>query len=342
MKLSELAVILAGTIEGDDFEISGINTLSEAVPGQISFLSNSRYAKLLDNTKASAVILDRKFPRPENLSIIRTDDPYAATMITVKLFFPRPDPVIIGIHRTAVIAASAKIGSDVGIGAGVFIGENVMLGDRVVIGPNSVIEDNCVVQSDARIHAGVVVRHSCKIGKRVIIHPGAVIGAEGFGFAPVEGRFEKIPQVGIVIIDDDADIGANTCIDRAFLGATRIGKGVKLDNLIQVAHNVEIDDHTVIAAQSGISGSTKVGKGVMMGGQVGIVGHIEIHDGAKVGAQSGVTKDVPAGTTVFGYPARPIMETKRIEASLVRLPEIVKKISGIEKSLKGVKEDLVS
>jgi len=341
MKLSELAQILSGEVEGEDLEITGVNTLAEAVPGQISFLSNTRYAKLLSSTQASAVILDRKQPHP-GIPVIRTDDPYAATMITVKIFYPRPDPVITGVHKSAVISDSAQIGKDIGIAAGVVIGDKVKIGHRVAIGANAVIEDNCEIGDDTRIHAGVVIRHGCKVGKRVIIHPGAVIGAEGFGFAPVEGRFEKIPQVGIVIIDDDADIGANTCIDRAFLGATRIGKGVKLDNLIQIGHNVEVGDHTVIAGQTGISGSTKVGRGVMMGGQVGIVGHIEIHDGAKIGAQSGVTKDVPPGVTVFGYPARPIMETKRIEASLKKLPELVQKLNKLESSVNRAKEDLIS
>ncbi len=338
MKLSELAEILSGKLEGEDLDITGINTLAEASSGEISFLSNNRYAKLLETTRASAVLLDRKFPKP-SIPVIRVDDPYVATMLTVKMFYPRPDPVIKGIHSSAVIASSARLGEDVGIGAGAIIGENVILGDRVTIGANVVIEDNCTIDNDSRVHSGAIIRHSCRIGKRVIIHPGAVIGAEGFGFAPVEGHFEKIPQVGIVFIDDDADIGANTCIDRAFLGVTRIGKGVKLDNLIQIAHNVEIDDNTVIAAQTGISGSTRIGKGVMMGGQVGIVGHIHIHDGAKIGAQSGVTKDVPEGTTVFGYPARPIMETKRIEASLKKLPEAMKKLKKLEADIKCAKED---
>ena len=303
MQLSQISQAVSGDLEGEDLEIRGISTLAEAQPGQLSFLSNPRYAKLIAETKASALILDRKRAKPEKISVIRTDDPYLATLLAVKLFYPQPEPTIEGIHRNSTIAESAKLGEGVGISPGVVIGENVELGNRVKVGPNAVIEMNVSVGEDTVIHAGVVIRHSVLIGKRVIIHPGAVIGADGFGFAPVEGRFEKIPQVGTVIIEDDADIGANTTIDRAFLGATRICRGVKLDNLIQIAHNVEVGPHTVIAAQTGISGSTVIGRGVMMGGQVGTVGHIEIADGAKIGAHSGVSKDVPPGMVVFGYPA---------------------------------------
>ena len=338
MKLSQIAQLVSGDLEGEDLEITGISTLADAGPGQISFLSNPIYKKYLDSTEASAVIVDRKQPAIDR-PIIRTDNPYHATLKTVKLFYPEPDPKIEGIHPSAVIADSAEIGNDVGIAAGAVIGENVIIGDSTSIGANVVIENDCVIGGHTRIHAGVIIRHSVKIGNRVIIHPGAVIGAEGFGFAPIEGRFDKIPQVGTVIIEDYADIGANTCIDRAFLGATRIGKGVKLDNLIQIAHNVEIDDNTVIAAQTGIAGSTRIGKGVMMGGQVGITGHIEISDGIQIGAQSGVTKNFEPGTTIFGYPARPIMETKRIEASLRRLPELLRQVSSLQKSVDKLQND---
>ena len=337
MKLSQIAQRVSGDIEGDDVDISGISTLKSAKQGEISFLSNSRYAKLIQETKASAVIIDRKFEKPEKLSFIRADDPYLATLITVKIFYPEPEPRIEGISDYAIISKSAIIGENAGISPGAIIGDNVKIGDRVQIGANAVIEKGAEIGEDSIIHSGVIIRHSVIIGKRVVIHPGAVIGAEGFGFAPVEGRFEKIPQVGTVIIEDDADIGANTCIDRAFLGATIIGKGVKLDNLLQIAHNVEIGAHTVIAAQTGISGSTVIGSGVMMGGQVGITGHIEVGDGARIGAQSGVTKSVPPGETVFGYPARPIMETKRIEASLRKLPDIPKRFKALEKMIEELK-----
>lgn len=333
MKLSKLAERIAGALEGEDVEITGINTITDARHGEITFLSNPRYAKFVNDTKASAIIIDRKLPKPE-IPAVRTDDPYYATLRVVKMFHPEPEPRIKGIHPTAVISESASLGHDVGIGPGVVIGEKTVIGDRVSISANSVIEADCAIGDDTFIHSKVTVRHDVKIGKRVIIHPGAVIGSEGFGFAPVEDRFEKIPQVGTVIIEDDVDIGSNTCIDRAFLGFTRICRGAKLDNLIQIGHNVEVGPHTVIAAQTGISGSTHIGQGVMMGGQVGTVGHIIIGDGARVGAQSGVSKDVPPGVTVFGYPARPIMETKRIEASLRKLPDMVKRMTQIEKALK--------
>ena len=331
MKLSAIARAVSGEVVGADIEISGVATLAEAKAGNVTFLSNTRYAKLIPLTKASAIIIDRKFPAPEKLSVIRTDDPYLATLLTVKLFYPEPEPVAKGIHPTAVISQSAKLGQDPAIEAGAVIGDRTRIGANVVVGTEVQIGDDCLIK------AGVILQHGVILGNRVIIQPGAVIGSDGFGFAPVEGRFEKIPQVGTVIIEDDVEIGANTTIDRAFLGATRICRGAKLDNLIQIAHNVVVGPHTVIAAQTGISGSTTIGKGVMMGGQVGTVGHIEIGDGAKIGAQSGVSKDVPPGTVVFGYPARPIMETKRIEASLRRLPEIPKKLAELERKIEELR-----
>lgn len=337
MKLSQIAQIVSGELDGEDIEISGISTLKSAKNGEISFLSNTRYAKLISETQASAIIVDKKYEKQANLSFVRTDDPYLAALITVKIFHPHPEPRIIGISESAHVSNSAVVGADAGISPGAVIGDDVKIGDRVQIGANAVIEKGVEVGDDSIIHSNAVIRHSCVIGKRVVIHPGAVIGAEGFGFAPVGGKFEKIPQVGNVVIEDDADIGANTCIDRAFLGSTIIGKGVKLDNLLQIAHNVEIGAHTVIAAQTGISGSTVVGSGVMMGGQVGIVGHIEIGDGAKIGAQSGITKSVPPGITVFGYPAKPIMESKRIEASLRKLPDIPKRFKELEKMIEELK-----
>ena len=339
MKLSQIAYAVKGAMEGEDIEITGVNTLTEAQPGQISFLSNPQYAKYIPQSKASALILDRKHPI-SGIPIIRCDNPYHAILQVVRMFFSEPEPKIEGIHHAAVIDESAVLGKNIGIGACAVIGKDVNIGDNVTIGANAVIEDGCIIGKDSCIHAGVVIRYGCKIGQRVIIHPGAVIGAEGFGFAPVEGVFQKIPQVGIVVIEDDADIGANTCVDRAFLGVTRIGKGVKLDNLVQIAHNVEIDDNTVIAAQTGIAGSTSIGKGVMMGGQVGITGHIEISDGIQIGAQSGVTRNFPPGSIIFGYPARLILETKRIEAALRRLPNVVRKVADIERTLKAMGENM--
>jgi len=338
MKLSQIAGIVSGDLEGEDLEITGIATLEEANPGQVTFLSNTKYAKLVPTTKASAIILDRKFDKPAKLSVIRADDPYVATLMTVKLFHPDPKPEFYGIHSSAVISKSAVLGENVTVEACSVIGDNVKIGDNTRIGPNVVIEKDVIIGSDTLIHAGSVIRHGVKVGNRVILHPGVVLGAEGFGFAPIGGRYEKIPQVGIVIVEDDVDIGANTTIDRAFLGATRICQGAKLDNLIQIAHNVVVGPHTVIAAQTGISGSTTIGQGVMIGGQVGTVGHIEIGDGVKIGAQSGVSKDVPPGITIFGYPAKPIMETKRIEASLRKLPEIPKKLADLDRRIKELEK----
>ena len=238
-----------------------------------------------------------------------------------------------GIHPSAVIHETATIGSNCHIGAGVVISKNSTLGENSVIHPGVVIGPDVVVGSNSVFHANVVLREKVKIGNKVILHSGVVVGSDGFGFAREGQVYHKIPQVGIVIIEDDVEIGANCAIDRATIGATIIRKGVKLDNLIQIAHNVEIGENTVIAAQTGISGSTKLGKNAIVGGQVGFVGHVEIGDGVTVAAQSGVSKSLASNSVVFGYPARPIMQAKREEAALRKLPELLKRISELESKL---------
>jgi UDP-3-O-[3-hydroxymyristoyl] glucosamine N-acyltransferase len=237
-----------------------------------------------------------------------------------------------------VIHPEAKIGKDVRIGAHVVIGKGCEVGDRTRILPNCVLMDGVKVGQDCLLYPLVSVREECEIGNRVIIHNGAVIGSDGFGFAPHEGVYHKIPQVGRVVIEDDVEIGANCTIDRATMGETRIRRGAKLDNLVHIAHNVEVGEWTVMAAQAGISGSTKIGHHVMVGGQVGTVGHIRIGNYVQIGAQSGVSKSIPDGEIVFGYPARPIMRTKRIEAVVNQLPELLKRVKELERQVEALRD----
>jgi len=330
ISLAKIAELVNGNVEGDDsIQISGLGKIEQAQPGQITFISNPKYQKFIETTKASAVLVSQDFP-PVSKTVVRTENPYVAFLQLLKFFHPPLEMIEPGIHASAVIDSTAKIGDQVRIGAGVVIGKNCVIGDRTIIYPGVVIGPEVAVGSNTVLHANVVLREQVKIGNNVILHSGVIVGSDGFGFAREGVLYHKIPQVGIVIIEDDVEIGANCTIDRATLGATIIRQGVKLDNLIQVAHNVEIGENTVIAAQTGISGSTKIGKNAIVGGQVGFVGHIEVGDGVTVGAQSGVSKNLPPNAVYFGYPAKPIMQAKREEAAFRRLPDLLKRVSELE------------
>lgn len=332
--LQELAERIGGQLEGDaSIVISGAAPIDTAQPGQITFLANPRYRDRLKESRASAVVVDKKTTLETGHALIRVEDPYYGFLQIFLLFNPRKELLSPGIHPSAIIHPEAQIGKDVAIGAHVVISKNCRIGDRTKIFPGCVLLDNVQIGDDCTLYPLVSIREDCQIGNRVIIHNGTVIGSDGFGFAPHQGVYHKIPQVGRVVIEDDVEIGANCTIDRATMGETVIHKGAKLDNLIHIAHNVEVGEWTVMAAQVGISGSTKIGHHVMLGGQVGTVGHIRIGDYAQVGAQSGVSKSVPDKEVVFGYPARPIMRTKRIEAAINQLPELVKRIRELEKKL---------
>ncbi|MEK9137762.1 MAG: UDP-3-O-(3-hydroxymyristoyl)glucosamine N-acyltransferase, partial [Bacteroidota bacterium] len=295
MKLRDIAALLNAELVGNDaVEIRRVAKIEEAVEGDISFIANPKYTRFLSTTRASAVLIGKKFDAAEGGTLplpvlLRVDDPYASFLKVLVTFHPPKDPFTPGIHPTAVIASSAKLGTDVRIGAFAVIGESCSIGEKAMIGHGTVLGDDVTIGAQSLLYSNVTVREGCVIGSRVILHSGVVVGSDGFGFAPQpDGTYEKIPQLGIVVIEDDVEIGANTTIDRATMGETRIKKGVKLDNLIQVAHNVVIGENTVSAAQAGISGSTKIGKNVMIGGQVGLTGHLEIADNTKIGAQSGV------------------------------------------------------
>jgi len=316
-KLREIAEKINGKLFGDgEIIIKDAAKIESAGPGDITFLANLRYKNELIRTNASAVIVSEKMGVDVPIPHILVDDAYYRFLQVFLMFYPRKEIAEPGIHPTAVIHPSVQIGEHVS---------------------NCVIMNEVQIGAECLIYPLVSVREECIIGNRVIIHNGAVIGSDGFGFAQHGGIFHKIPQIGRVIVEDDVEIGANCTIDRATMGETIIRKGVKLDNLVHIAHNVEVGESTVMAAQAGISGSTKIGHHVMIGGQVGTVGHITIGNYAQIGAQSGVSKSVPDNETVFGYPARPIMKTKRIEAVLNQLPDLYKKIRVMEKELNILK-----
>jgi len=334
--LAEIAELVQGDLEGESsVAIHGVAKIEEAGTGEISFISNPKYAKYIETTNASAVIVSQDFPDTAK-PIIRTQNPYISFLTVLKIFHPTYESIAEGIHPSAIIDETVQIGENAKIGSCVVIDRNCKIGNNATIHHGVVIGREVTIGDNTIIYANVVLREQVRIGNNVIIHSGTVIGSDGFGFAREGQQYHKIPQVGSVIIEDDVEVGANCTIDRATLGDTIIHKGVKLDNLIQVAHNVEIGENTVIAAQTGISGSTKIGKNVMIGGQVGFVGHIEIGDNTTIGAQSGVSKSLSPNSVYFGYPARPIMQAKREEAALRKLPDLLKKISELEAKLNNI------
>lgn len=342
MTLSEITRFLGGTLDGDGTtEITRVAKIEEASRGDITFVSNPKYRRFISSTGASAIIITHDEilagigERSPSLNFIRVKDPYLAFLRIVDLLTPPPAVPLRGVHPAAVTAPSAVIHPDAAVGPNAVIGERCTIGAGTILHPCAVLGDNVTVGEGSVIHANVTVREGCRIGNRVIIHAGTVIGSDGFGFAPRDdGSYEKIPQRGIVVIEDDVEVGANCAIDRATIGETRIKKGAKLDNLIQIAHNVVIGEHTVIAAQTGISGSTKLGRQCAVGGQVGFVGHIEIAERTTIGAKSGIPKSITKpGTTYFGYPAHELRRQLRIEAVISQLPELLTQIQELQHRL---------
>jgi len=338
--LKEIARTINGEVVGDENTvITGVCGIKEAGPGDITFLANPRYAPLMETTKASAIITSREV-KSLNKPIIRTDNPSLAFVKIISLVGPDELKRPAGIHPTAILGKDVKLGKKVGIGAYVVAEDGVSIGNETIIYPNSFIGYNTSIGSGCLIYSHVSIRERISIGNRVIIHSGAVIGSDGFGFVKVGGVHQKIPQIGIVQIEDDVEIGANVTIDRARFDKTIVGKGTKIDNLVQIAHNVVIGEGSIIVAQAGISGSTQLGRGVVLAGQVGLVGHINIGDGAIVAAQSGVSKSVPAGTTVWGYPAKPISLAKKINACVQKLPALFDTISELKKRIAALESQL--
>src|SRR3989338_8654026 len=304
--LKEIAELIDGEVIGNGSTvITGVSGIKEAGEGDITFVANPKYFPLIEKTGASAIITSRDVkssPKP----IIRTDNPSLAFAKVISFTAPGESKHPKGLHPTAILGKDVSLGSDVAIGPYVAVEDNVSIGDKAIIYAGCFIGHHTKIGSDTLIYANVSIRERITIGNRVIIHSGTVIGSDGFGFAAIEGLHHKIPQVGTVEIGDDVEICANVTIDRARFDKTIIGSGTKIDNLVQIAHNVVIGENSIIVAQAGISGSTNIGKGVTLAGQVGVVGHITIGDNAIVMAQAGVSKSVPAETTVWGYPAKPV------------------------------------
>ena len=342
---SQIALIINGKIEGDtNVAVTSFGKIEEAQQGQLSFLANPKYEEYLYTTKASIIILSDSFElkQPVKATLIRVPDAYTAFATLLAKYQDIMEQQLTGIQQPSYIAQTASYGQNVFIGAFAYLGNNVKIGNNSKIYPNAYIGDDVMIGDNSTIHAGVKIYRNCKIGNYVTIHAGTVIGSDGFGFAPQsDGSFKKVPQIGNVVIEDNVEIGANATIDRATIGSTLIKSGVKLDNLIQIAHNVEIGNSTVIAAQTGISGSTKIGNSVMIGGQAGIVGHIQIGDGAKINAQSGVSKSLEAGKAVTGSPAYDYTAALRSQAITRRLPELEKRIKELETLIKQLMSEKV-
>lgn len=336
----QIAQFVQGVIEGD--ENATVNTfakIEDGKPGAISFLSNPKYTHYIYDTESSIVLVDKsvELEKPTKATLIKVDNAYECVAKLLQLY-ESMKPKKTGIDSLAFISPSAKIGENVYIGAFAYIGDNVVIGDGCQIYPNVVICENAKVGNDCLFYPNVSIYHDCHVGNRVTLHAGSVVGSDGFGFAPSENGYDKIPQIGIVTIEDDVEIGANTCIDRSTMGSTFVRKGVKLDNLVQIAHNTDIGANTVMSAQVGIAGSTKVGQWCMFGGQVGIAGHITIGNKVFLGAQSGVPSSLKDNQTLIGTPPMEKLPYFKSQAIFQKLPDLYKQIQKLQKEVDELKK----
>lgn len=330
--LGELADRLGGAVVGDpSLMVSGVRPLAEAGPEHLSFYHNRRYLQAARESRAGALLV----ASPEgflgrNLLVVK--DPYAALAAVLGVFHPaaRPAP---GVHSTAVVAPSARVAASASIGPHAVVGERAAIGEGATIGAGCFVGDDATVGEGCCLHPHVVIEPRCRVGARCILHAGVVVGADGFGFATVGGEHRKVPQVGIVVVEDDVELGANVCVDRATLGETRIGRGSKVDNLVQIAHNVRVGEGCLLVAQSGVSGSTELGRHVVMAGQSGAVGHIRLAERTVVTAKTGVTEDTEPGSTVSGFPSRPHREWLKAMAHLYQIDELKRRIAELERAL---------
>ena len=330
----EIAQLVGGELAGNaGTVVTGVAGIREAQPGDLSFVAGPKYLSAVKTTQASVVILAYKGSVETTCTLIRVDNPVTAFTKVVERIAPLPIKFGAGVHPSVVVAPTAKLGLDVSVQPTAVIEDGVVIGDRTVIGAGSYIGHGTQVGADCLLYARVVVRERTIIGNRVILHSGVVLGADGFGFETVNGKHRKIPQVGIVEIGDDVEIGANTTIDRARFGKTRIGRGTKIDNLVQIAHNCVIGEDCIICGLVGLAGSTIIGNRVTLAGQVGIAGHLTIGDNSIIMAQAGVTKDVPPGSFMLGAPAVPHTKFKRTNATINRLPDLAEKVRELERQL---------
>jgi UDP-3-O-[3-hydroxymyristoyl] glucosamine N-acyltransferase len=340
MKASEIAALVGGAFEGaTDPEISGVAAIDRAGAEDLTFVAHPKYAAYLPQARAAALLVSNELVARADSALPRivVKDVHRALAQVLAHFYPEARPPA-GIHPTAVIGEGAELGNDVVIEAYAVIGARARIGDRVWIGAHTVIGDDCMLADDVRLHPHVTLYSKVTMGERCIMHSGARIGSDGFGYTFVNGQHRKVPQVGGVVIGNDVEIGANSTVDRGSVGPTEIGNGVKIDNLVHVAHNVRIGDLSVIVAQVGISGSTVLGKGVTLAGQSGLPGHLHIGDGATIGAKSAPIGDVPAGATYTGFPAVPHREFLRAQGALLKLHDLQKRVRALEQDLKSTKE----
>ena len=335
----QIAELIKGRVEGDkDAKVSSFAKIEEGHEGAISFLSNKKYLHYIYETKSSVVLVDESLALEKNVNctLIRVKSAYEAVAQLLQLY-ESMKPRKRGISDLAFIDPTATIGEDCYIGPFAYVGPKCVIGDNSIIHPHAALGDNVIVGKNTEIHSNAVIYHDCKVGNRCILHPGCVIGADGFGFAPSENGYDKIPQIGIVTIEDDVEIGANTCVDRSTMGSTFIRNGVKLDNLVQIAHNTDIGANTVMSSQVGVAGSTKVGEWCMFGGQVGISGHITIGNKVMLGAQSGVPGSIKDGQQLIGTPPMEMRSYFKSQAIFRRLPEMYNEINKLRKEIEELK-----
>ena len=338
--LGELAEYLGGTVRGNkEHLVNGLAPIESAGPDKVTFLANPKYASKVAETAAGAILMP---PGCEayGRNVIETPNPYLAFAKLLHLFHTqKPEPR--GVMEKAIVGENVALGENITIHPGAIIGDNVTIGDRTVIHPGAVVYNDVAIGCDTLIHANVVVREKCRIGDRCVLQPGAIVGSDGFGYAPDGAGYYPIPQIGVVVLEDDVEIGANTCIDRAALEVTLIRRGTKLDNLVQIAHNCQIGENCMIVSQVGISGSTKIGNHVTLAGQVGVAGHLTIGDNVMIGAQSGVPGSVPANAGYSGTPIMPHREWLKAMAVVPRLPDMRKTIGSLEKRIAELEAKLV-